>query len=274
MSKILPFTDLFDSHCHLNDSRFDEDRDEVVDRAIETGVKHIVDVAVDVNSAGRSLELSGKYKGVVHSTVGIYPEFLIPGASMFKGEVGEDEVLTRIEDIDSLLSKHKGRFLMVGECGLDYYWLVKNVRGKEEFDRSVSLQKLLFEEQIKLAVKHKLPLTVHHRESTDDCLELLAKYPETRAIFHSFTGDLRQANAILSAGHNVGINGIITFPNATELQQVVKGILDGVSIESPQDLYEKGVYLETDSPYLAPQAKRGKRNEPENISAIFRSLVP
>ena len=215
-----------DTHSHLYLPEFDKNRDEVINRAIREGIEKICLPNIDTRSVKPMMDLVNKY-----------PDFCFPMIGLHPTSVRKNyrDVLKKVQEY--LL---KENFIAIGEIGIDLYW--DNTYIKE--------QKKAFREQIGLAIDNHLPVVIHIRESFDDVFQILddfkPDYP--KGIFHSFTGNLYQANRAIAMGFKLGIGGIVTFKNSG-LDKVVK------------DIDPKHIVLETDSPYLAPVPKRGKRNE-------------
>lgn len=217
---------LIDTHAHLYLPEFDNDRDEMMRRTIESGVIKVFLPNIDTGSIGPMLSMAEKFPGICYPMMGLHPT-----------SVKEDyqQQLSIIEE--HLRSK---KFIAVGEVGIDLYW-----------DRSFSKEQAeVFSRQIELAIEMDLPLVIHCRESFDEIFEILEGYRSTRVkgVFHSFTGNLSQARRVLDLGFYIGIGGIVTFKNSS---------LDSVIAETGTGR----LLLETDSPYLAPSPNRGKRNE-------------
>lgn len=215
-----------DTHSHLYLPEFDKNRDEVINRAIREGINKICLPNIDTRSVKPMMDLVNKY-----------PDFCFPMIGLHPTSVRKNyrDVLKEVQEY--LL---KENFIAIGEIGIDLYW--DNTYIKE--------QKKAFREQIGLAIDNHLPVVIHIRESFDEVFQILddfkPDYP--KGIFHSFTGNLYQANRAIAMGFKLGIGGIVTFKNSG-LDKVVK------------DIDPKHIVLETDSPYLAPVPKRGKRNE-------------
>ena len=215
-----------DTHSHLYLPEFDKNRDEVINRAIREGINKICLPNIDTRSVKPMMDLVNKY-----------PDFCFPMIGLHPTSVRKNyrDVLKKVQEY--LL---KENFIAIGEIGIDLYW---DNTCKEE-------QKKAFREQITLAIDNHLPVVIHIRESFDEVFQILddfkPDYP--KGIFHSFTGNLYQANRAIAMGFKLGIGGIVTFKNSG-LDKVVK------------DIDPKHIVLETDSPYLAPVPKRGKRNE-------------
>jgi len=271
MEKIFEFKTLFDSHSHFGMTELP--KEEMVEEAKENGVMKIVDVANDYNSSLSSLHYSEKFPDIILPTLGIHPELVIPGSEMYDSTIDEKRIDVEVNKLEELLKSNPSKFLMVGETGIDYYWLEKNLQlSKEEIEKSKNLQKYLFESQVKLAIEYDLPLTMHARSSYRDCIDIVKKYiPKVRGVFHSFTGTLEEAKEIKALGFPIGINGIITYKSASDLRDTLIELTKDTEITSPEDLYNIGIYLETDSPFLFPSnvSNRKKYNSPYTIKFIW-----
>lgn len=212
---------------------FDPDRDEVMTRAREAGVGKIINVASSVEGSRRSVELSRKYE-FVYSTVGIHPHH---------AETVTDEILSEFK----VLAKEK-KVVAIGEVGLDYY---RNLSPKDK-------QIEAFRKFIALSKELKLPLVIHSREADEDLLAILRDEfkGSVKGVIHCFAGDEKFMKACLDMGLYISFTANLTFKKADDLRSVAKH----VPIER--------VMLETDAPYLAPQALRGKRNEPSYLTYL------
>lgn len=274
-------TDLFDSHCHLNDKTYAVELDDVVTNAMDSGIKSLFDMSVDLDSVKRSLEISKKFKEV-KSFIGLDPDVFIPGSEVFLGLDKKDIWFEEIEIfLQKLINENSSNIKGIGETGMDFYWIEKDDSLSEGEKRlSKQLQEKLFRVHLKLAKKNNVPLSIHTRAAEYECLNIIKNYNAV-GIFHSFTGPVEVALEAIKFGWGIGINGIITFKNAEEMRVKMREIFRGIGITAtktmnPCDFYKKGIYFETDSPYLSPQGKRGERNEPANIKEIFevvKSLV-
>ena len=232
---------MIDSHCHLDSTEFDEDRDQVIERALAAGVEHMV--AIGTGNGPPDLEagirLADKYPAFF-STVGIHPH---DAAKAGPGDY------RRIAD---LLSHPK--VLAVGEIGLDYHY---DFAPREA-------QKSAFIEQMSIAASTRKPIVIHTREAWEDTVALLEKYWKPHGIggiMHCFSGGPEEAKRALDLGFYLSFGGILTFPKAVQVQASAKA--------APSDR----ILLETDSPYLAPVPKRGKRNEPALIVHTAQKLA-
>lgn len=285
LNSLLQQNQLFDSHCHLNDSKYDSDLDEVINRAKMNEISSIFDISTDYNSCVKSIELSQKYP-IVYSSLGIDMESLVKGSDLYLGSF--EKVLLEFEKVKKLMQENRNnnKIQMIGETGIDNYWNRMNGRSVEEYYKSEEEQSELFRKHIELAIEFDLPLSIHTRDSITTCLDILKSYDlkKHQAIFHSLTPDwdddeeefYKKVMEILERGYLIGLNGIITYKTANTLRNTILKILKEykISINSePTDIYQTGFVFETDGPFLSPEGKRGKRNEPNNVMDIYEILV-
>jgi len=228
---------IIDTHAHLDFPDYKTDRDEVIKRAEEVGVKYIINVGTSVGTSVKSIELAKKYDHI-YASVGIHPN----SAS----NVPADD-WSRLEALAG-----ESKVVAIGETGLDYY----RDRSKRED------QKRLFHQHLELAEKHNLPVIIHNREASKDCLEIVRKYSgRIKGVIHCFAGSRDDAEEFLKLGFHISFAGPITFPKAENLREALKA----VPVEK--------LLLETDCPFLAPQQKRGKRNEPSYLQYTIPVLA-
>lgn len=227
-----------DTHTHLYLKQFDSDRNEVVEKALKNGITHMFLPNVDVSTIQPMLDL-----------VWAYPENCFPMMGLHPCEVNQD-VEAHLFQINKWFKKRK--FCAVGEIGLDYYW-------STEFK---DLQIAAFKKQIGWAIQLDLPIVIHSRNSTEDCIAILEemKHPRLRGIFHCFSGNAEQAAKIVSLGFLLGIGGVLTYKNSGLAEALENIALDNI-------------VLETDSPYLAPVPYRGKRNETYYLIEVAKKLA-
>lgn len=214
----------FDTHAHYDSGAFSADRDEVLASMPGNGVQYIIDPGCDGDSSLAAVALSEKYP-FVYAAVGWQPE----------------EWASWTPDSISLvrrLAAHE-KTVAIGEIGLDYYW------DKEH----KALQKEVFSAQLALANELELPVIVHDREAHADCLELTARFPEVRGVFHCFSGSPEMAEILLGRGWYLGFDGPVTYKNVRRALEVLE--------VTPAER----ILIETDSPYLTPVPFRGKRND-------------
>jgi TatD DNase family protein len=228
---------MIDFHCHLDDLRFEKDRDKVIKRAKENRIKIIINPSVDFESFKRVLAINKKFN------------FILPMLGVHPHNIGDINIDNFYQEFESILQKHHHIIIGIGEIGLDFYHL------KE----SETQQKEILEIQLKIAEKFNLPVVFHIRESFRDIFSMIKKY-NILPIWHSFIGDYNEAKKFLDLNGYLSISGIITFLKANQLRSVIKKI--------PLDR----LLIETDAPYLTPEPLRGKRNEPSFIKYIYAFL--
>lgn len=274
MSKLLPNTALYDSHCHLNDAAFDADREKVVGEALTAGVEAIVDVAIDVDSSRKALTFAREYPGRIYPTVGLHPEVVIPGSDLYRENIDENKLTEMLRELEMQLTLNLGYYEILGECGLDFYWpKVKNL-SKQEYDRCISLQKMIFKWHLDQAAIYNKKLTIHCRDCVSEVLDMIENTgTKVEGVIHSFTGTFKEARRIQEMGLLIGINGIITYKKSADLRLTVLKLLNRKVPATHSEFYGSGFVLETDSPYLAPEGKRGQRNSPARIKEIWEFLI-
>lgn len=227
---------MIDTHSHIYGPEFDDDRADVLQRAMQAGVDKVLLPNINEESIGPMLQVAGEYPGVCYPMMGLHPE-----------DVKEDwsEVLDRMEaKLDGMIA--------VGEVGLDFYW--DSTFRKEQIDA--------FERQICWAKEHGLPLVVHMRKAEQELLEAMERHKSDglRGVFHCFGGSKETAARMLKhEGFVLGIGGVVTFKNS-RLAETLRHV--------PLDR----IVLETDAPYLAPVPCRGKRNEPSYVVHVAKFL--
>lgn len=229
---------LIDTHTHIYADEFTEDRQEMILRAEKEGVIKMLLPAVDAGSHTRLLELAGQYPEQCLPMMGLHP-------CSVQANYKEELKIAR-EQLET------GRFYGVGEIGLDLYW-----------DKTYTAQQVAaLHEQLEWAVHFDLPVSIHSRNATAECIEVVREHQRggLKGVFHCFSGNLDQAREIIGLGMYLGIGGVVTFKNGG-----LDKILDQVE---PAHLV-----LETDAPYLAPVPFRGKRNEPAYLSYILAKLA-
>lgn len=231
---------IIDTHTHLYVEQFDTDRDDVVNRAIESGVEKMLLPNIDSTTIDPMLELVRKYPDNCYPMFGLHP-----------GNVKED-YKTELKMIRDRLDESTN-CIAIGEIGMDLYW-----------DKTfVEQQKLAFREQISWAKELSLPIVIHARDAFQEIFQILDEVNDEKlsGVFHCFTGNIEEARHILGYGNfKMGIGGVLTYKKS-ELPEVLKS----VPLEA--------IILETDSPYLPPVPFRGKRNESEYINYVADKLV-
>lgn len=243
-----------DSHAHLTSPRFDNDREDVIRRALNAGVECIINPGTDLDDSRRAVDLAEKHANV-YACVGFHPH---------DASKANENALHDIEE----LSMHP-RVVAIGEIGLDFHY---------DFSPR-EVQARVFEAQLEIAQRRNLPVVIHTRESNEETVVLIeralgenpswrrqpamphSRYPAPRGVFHCFSGDTALAWKVISMGFYVSLPGVVTFKNA------------GLAADVAASVSAEHLLLETDSPYLAPVPHRGKRNEPANIPIIAEKIA-
>lgn len=229
-----------DTHTHLYDDRLDEKRQDIqIQRAFEAGVSKMYMPNCDQFTIPGMMRIASDFPGKCLPMMGLHPTYV---KENFKEE---------LNIVQQWLAKEK--FAAVGEIGLDYYW-----------DKThIEQQKTCFETQIEWAIEYNLPVVIHSRESTADCIASIRKFNNSklRGVFHCFGGSIAEAEEIVSLGLMLGIGGVITYKSGKELQEVV------------QKVPLSCLLLETDAPYLAPLPFRGKKNESSFLPFIAEKIA-
>lgn len=229
---------LFDTHVHLNARQFEEDREEVIKRAFDAGVTHMVVVGFDRETIPLAVEIAEQYD-TIYAAVGWHPVDAI--------DMTEDD-LNWIEE----LSAHP-KVVAIGEMGLDYHW-----------DKSPKdVQKEVFRKQIRLAKKVNMPIIIHNREATEDIIAILQEEnaKEIGGIMHCYNDTVDFVQACLDMNFYISLGGPVTFKNATDPKEV--------AAEVPLNR----LLIETDAPFLAPHPNRGKRNEPSYVTLVAEKIA-
>lgn len=231
---------LIDTHTHLYCEEFDEDRQEVIQRAIEAGVTTMLLPAIDEKSYDRQEQLSQQYPGVFHQMMGLHPTSI------------DQDYQKKLSICRELLFSNPDKYIGIGEIGLDSYW-------DTSFEKE---QSLALREQLNWALELGKPVDLHIRNCYKEIFEILQEsdYERISGIFHCFSGSLEQAIKAIEMGFMIGIGGVVSFKKS-ELPKIVEAIP-----------LEK-IVLETDSPYLAPVPHRGKRNESAYILQVAQKIA-
>lgn len=232
--------ELFDSHAHLDDEKFNQDREEVI-KEIAKEVKTIISAGYSLEGSKMAIELSKKYD-FIYASCGISPND-IPQT--------EEKLWIMLEKIKDLVKQNK-KVIAIGEIGLDYYW---NKENKE-------LQKKAFIAQIKLANELNLPIMIHTREAIMDTIEILKQNPVAKkGVFHCCPLNRELVKEALKIGFYISFAGPVTFKNSKNADEIIKMV--------PNDR----MLIETDSPYLSPEPLRGKRNDSRNLKYIAEKIA-
>ncbi|MGL5051123.1 MAG: TatD family hydrolase [Fusobacteriaceae bacterium] len=226
---------LVDTHCHLDNSQYDYDRENIL-KEIEENMEFVVNIGCDEKSSKKSLELAKKYKNI-YATIGIHPTDI---AKIFTND-----------DYETLKNMAKEeKVVAIGEIGLDYHWMTQ----PEE------VQKNWLRKQMELAKELNKPVVIHTREAIADTVEILKEFPEVKGILHCYPGSYETAKEIME-NYYFGVGGVLTFKNSKKTVEFVKCIP-----------LEK-IVIETDAPYLTPEPYRGKRNHPEYVKFVVQKIA-
>jgi TatD DNase family protein len=236
-----------DTHCHLNFDDYNDDRRLVIERAQNNGISRILIPGIDIETSKTALECAWEFPEI-YAAVGLHPN---QGSSWSNNT---------ISDIRKLAENNK--VVAIGEIGLDYY------RNRT----SRTLQQLIFEEQLELAMDLGLPVIIHNRDASKDIQNIVQKWhrklthdrkslADRPGVLHSFSGDEIFADAMISIYFKIGITGPVTFNNSKSLHSIIASL--------PID----NLLIETDSPFLTPHPFRGKRNEPANVRIVAEKIA-
>jgi len=242
---MIPYTD---THCHLDFPSYDEDREQVLQRAWKAGLQWIINPGIDLQTSQAAITLANTFPDKISAAVGIHPNVGKPWSAA---------------NLSALLEQaQQPGVVAIGEIGLDYY----------RQHTPVDQQQTMFREQLALAADLNLPIIIHNREATHDLMLLLREWTEGLVetgnplmqhpgVLHSFSADFKTAQAAIEMNFMIGISGPVTFKNASDLQAIVRQI--------PLN----HLLLETDAPFLTPHPHRGKRNEPAYIPLIAEAIA-
>ena len=226
---------LIDTHAHIYLPKFDADRQAMLERAASNGIGTIVMPAIDAATHGPMLATAAQWPQC-KAMMGLHPCSVLASYS---------EELSVVET-----HLHQQEFKAIGEIGLDFHWDVTYRQQQYE----------AFQTQIQWALQYDLPVVVHSRNATDECIEVVRRYPGLRGVFHCFSGTVEQAEQLTDLGFLLGIGGVLTYKNAG-----LDKVIEVIGIDA--------VILETDAPYLAPIPYRGKRNECGYLLPIAEKLA-
>ncbi len=232
---------LFDSHAHLDDDRYDEDREEIIKNLQQNNIKKVIVAGYNLESSEKCSDLAKEYENI-YATVGLSPNGI---------PQNEEKVWKHISEIELLVKDNK-KIVGIGEIGLDYYW------HKDNYD----FQKSIFIKQIELANKLNLPIAIHSREAYKDTIEVLKNNPVIKkGVFHCCQLNQELIREALELGFYISLAGPVTFKNSKNANEIIEKI--------PLDK----IVIETDSPYLTPEPNRGKRNEPKNVKYVAEKIA-
>ncbi len=237
-------TMIFETHAHYDDEAFDKDRDELLQSMQENGIGTIVNVSAALHSIDATLAMTKKYP-FVYGSAGVHPS--------------EIKELTEENFLEMKEKAKDEKIVAIGEIGLDYYW----------DDTQKEAQKYWFRKQLDLAVEMDLPVIIHSRDAAEDTMQILKEYKTTlqksekslNAVIHCYSYSAEMAEEFIKMGFYLGIGGVATFKNAKKLKEAIK--------KAPLTR----LLLETDSPYLAPEPYRGKRNSSLYLREIAKAIA-
>ena len=233
--------EFFDNHCHLDDEKFNSDRESIIKQINETGITKLISAGYDIRSTQVASELANKYD-FIYATAGISPNDI---------PQNEEELWKMLDEIKELASSNK-KIVAIGEIGLDYHW---NKENKE-------LQKLAFIKQIELANELKLPIVIHSRKAAEDTIQVLKQHEVVcKGVFHCCSLKDELLKEALKLGFYISFAGPITFKNSKNVEDVINLV--------PNDR----ILIETDSPYLSPEPLRGSRNDPRNVKYVAQKIA-
>lgn len=229
---------IFESHAHYDDEAFDEDREALLSSLQENGIEYVINVGASLKSTASTVELTKRYP-FIYGAAGVHPSET--------AELNEENFSWLVEQCK------QPKIVAVGEIGLDYYW--------EEPEHEI--QKNWFEKQLELARRIKKPVIIHSREAAKDTYDIMCahKAEEIGGVVHCYSYSAEMAQDYVKMGFYIGIGGVVTFKNGKKMKEVVEAV--------PLDR----ILLETDSPYLAPEPNRGKRNSSLNIPYIAKQIA-
>lgn len=233
--------EFFDTHAHLDDSKFDLDREEIISKIYKSGVTKCINIGCNAETSKQAIILANCHD-FIYATCGIHPEEL---------PQNDEELWKIIAEIKNLASQNK-KVVAIGEIGLDYYWNSSN----KDF------QKLAFQKQIELANDLKLPVSIHTRDSIDDTIAIIRKNSlKNSGVLHCCPFNTELVKHGLEAGLYIAFGGTCTFKNSKNVNKIV----DMVPLSR--------MLIETDSPYLAPEPVRGTRNDSSNLKYVVQKLA-
>ena len=228
---------LFDTHAHMDDRAFDEDREALLSRLPEEGIGLLMNPGCSLASSRAACALAGNYD-YIYAAVGSHPDVAA-------------EVCPEVLEQYRVLIRENPKVRAIGEIGLDYHY--------EDIPREI--QKEAFRAQMALAAELNLPVIVHEREAHGDGMAIVREFPTVTGVFHCYSGSLEMARELISLGWYIGFTGVLTFKNARKALEVAAA------------LPLERIVLETDCPYMSPEPFRGKRNDPGKLYRMAQSLA-
>ncbi len=237
---------LFDTHAHYIDARFEEEYEggahALLPEVFASGVSYVLNVGTNPENSKKAIEQAKQYTGM-YAAVGIHPS----DCQYLNGSA--DEELAKIRDL--LDKREENKIVALGEIGFDYHYDDTDKEKQSEY----------FEKQIRLATEYGLPVIIHDRDAHGDCFDTVRKYPELRGVFHSYSGSREMALDLVRRGWYISFSGVISFKNAPRVREVARAL--------PADR----ILIETDCPYLAPVPYRGKLNHSALMKYTLAALA-
>lgn len=227
---------LFDSHAHLNDEAFDQDRAELLETFRDVGVGLVMNAGCSLESSREGIALAEAYPWI-YCSVGTHPDTA-------------DEVNEELLEVYRQMCSHP-KVKAIGEIGLDYYY--------ETIHRDAQMR--AFRMQMQLAEELNMPVIVHERDAHEDGMSIVKEFPKVKGVFHCYSGSAEMARQLVDLGWYIGFTGVLTFKNARK------------AVETAQQIPLERILLETDCPYMAPEPYRGKRNHPGYLPKMAEKLA-
>ena len=228
---------LFDTHAHLNDSGFDQDRVEILASLPQKGLTLVMNTGCSLESSKEALKMAAPYDWL-YCSVGSHPDSC-------------DEVNDQVLEEYRKLCKLNPKVKAIGEIGLDYHY--------EDIPRDI--QKKAFIAQMELAKELDMPVIVHERDAHEDGMDIIRQFPSVKGVFHCYSGSAEMARQLTDMGWYIGFTGVLTFKNARK------------AVETAQAIPLERIVIETDCPYMAPEPFRGKRNDPSLVYRVAEKLA-
>ena len=228
---------LFDTHAHMDDRAFDEDREALLARLPEQGIGLLMNPGCSLASSRDAVALAARYD-YIYAAVGSHPD-------------AADEVTPAVLDEYRMLCKRNPKVRAIGEIGLDYHY--------EDVPRQ--RQQEAFRAQMGLAAELTLPVIVHEREAHEDGMRIVEEFPSVKGVFHCYSGSAEMAKWLVSRGWYIGFTGVLTFKNARK------------AVETAASIPLDRIVLETDCPYMSPEPFRGRRNDPGRLYRMADALA-
>ena len=227
---------LFDTHAHMNDEAFDQDREQMILGLPEKGIQYVMNVGCSLHSSGDCIKMAETYP-FVYASVGTHPD-------------AAAEVDEAVVEAYRKMAQHP-KVLAIGEIGLDYYY--------ESVPREI--QQKAFRMQMQLARELQMPVIIHERDAHDDAMRIVKEFKDVTGVFHCYSGSAEMARQLVNMGWYIGFTGVLTFKNARK------------AVETAERIPLDRIVLETDCPFMAPEPFRGKRNDPGYLYRMAERLA-